>query len=245
MDHIKDALQVNGLAIKRSLASIRYLPIIWLVLFMTTVVTVLTNTLLSQFGLFNIPFVGGLIAYLIDVAMMSILAASLSSVIFGGNLTLQNFTAGWQRFINPIMATRFIFWLIEMAIGLVIEPLFRPIAILSMLLAYAIQIFKSPLLESIYIGGDAGQGVIYSIIDFLKNNFVQWIPIMVLFGFLSNILLGYITAGASLLSNWGLLIIFAGQSLLLAFTYIYKGHLYNILHDSNMRKRKFMGIFNE
>lgn len=238
MDYIKDALEVNKSALTRTIKSLKYFPAIVLAI-VVMVVGNMVGLVISAYLSQVVPsIVSGIILYIIDVITMSILMSCLYSVIVGSRLNVKNFTQGWQRYISPLMATRFIFWIIEMVIGMV--PVFGPI---SYILSIALSVLMSPMLETVYIDGESGVNALMSIINFLKDNVVQWIPVAVVIGFLFTILNSYIGLGILFLYDIKLLLTMVASMFALAFVYIYKGHLYDILHDSSMRKRKFQGVF--
>lgn len=242
MDHIKDAINVNMLALKRTIGSANYFPIVVVILIFTMVVDMLATLLFGMLAqVISFPFLWGVLRYLVDVATLSLLMVALSKVLSKRSLDMRNFTDDWQRFMSPLMNTRFIFWLIEIVLSMLSGALGQ-IPYLLLILGIAYNILVSPMLESIYIAGEQGQDALMFIIEFLKNNILQWLPVLVLFPLImsrielfswSNIL-----AGKDFSSLPRILILY----LLLAFVYIYKGHLFSILHNSSMRKRKFMGV---
>lgn len=241
MEHIKDAIQVNVRAFRRTIISLKYFPIIALILFFNMLVNLLANSVINIFSsAVNIPFLWGIVRYLVDVATLSLLMVALYRVMRGTRLDLSNFTQDWQTFMNPLMATRFIFWLIEMVIIFTSRSAFGTIPFMPLILAYAYQILLSPMLETIYIGDEQGQDAIYSIVEFLKNNFLQWIPVTIAFSMIMVQISKYSFMDILNSGSLQFIPILLIYYLMMAFVYIYKGHLYSILHNSSMRKRKFM-----
>lgn len=241
MDYIKDTIEVNAQAFKRTFSSAKYYPIVAIILIFNMLINFIANSVISMFSLaINIPFLWGIVSYLVDVATLSLLMVALYRVIRGSRLDLTNFTQDWQTFMNPLMATRFIFWLIEMVVIYVSRSAFGTIPYLPIILLYAYQILTSPMLETIYIGGEQGQGALYSIIDFLKSNFLQWIPVTVAFSIIMVQITKYSFIDIFTGANLRFLPVVIIYYLLMAFVYIYKGHLYSILDNSSMRKRQFM-----
>ncbi|MDO5026989.1 MAG: hypothetical protein Q4E50_04050 [Tissierellia bacterium] len=241
MDYIKDILYVNGLAFKRTLDSRKYFLIIGVILVFNFFITAAVNRAIAVLiPLFNIPFLWGIVRYLVNVATLSLLMVALSKVLRKQVLNFNNFTHDWQTFINPLMSTMFIFWLIEMLMDLFMESGVSSIPGLSIALTYAYQILESPLLETVYIEGESGQTALFSILDFLKKNYLQWIPIIIVFPILRLYMSRISFASGFGLDFLSLLPMIIVWILLTAFIYIYKGHLYEILSQSSMRKRKFM-----
>lgn len=242
MENLNDALNVNKIALKRSFKSIKYLPIIILVLLISGVVNFVANYFLTRMSLIiSIPFVYGIASYIVEVATLSLLVSCLSSVIRGSKLSLKNFTDDWQRYISPIMSIKFIIWLIEMALEMIMGG--QTSYMFIIIATVVIGILESPMLETIYIANEYSTSAFYSILDFLKRNLIQWLPVMiftVLIYMLSSRFVNFFDLQSLTSVN---VVKFIISQVLFAFLYIYKGHLYSILNNSSVRKRKFMGVF--
>jgi len=242
MENFSDAINVNRIALTRSFKSIKYLPIITFVLLISGVVNFVANYFLTSLSMIiNIPFVYGIASYIVEVATLSLLVSCLSSVIRGSKLTLKNFMDDWQRYISPIMSIKFIIWLIEMAMDMVIGGI-NPI-LSYIVIVLVIAILESPMLETIYIGNEYGTSGFYSILDFLKNNIIQWLPVIVFTVLIYMLSTRFIDIFSLKSLSTTLIARFVISQILLAFLYIYKGHLFSILNNSSVRKRKFMGVF--
>lgn len=241
MKYIKDTIDVNIEAFKKTISSAKYYPIIAIILVFNMIVNFVANSVIGLFAsAISIPFLWGIASYLVDVATLSLLMVALYRVIRSSRLDLSNFTQDWQTFMNPLMATRFIFWLIEMVIVFISRSAFGTIPYLPIILAFLYQILTSPMLETIYIAGEQGQDALFSIIDFLKRNFLQWILVTVAFSLIMVNVSRYSFINIFSSEGFKYLPILIIYYLLMAFVYIYKGHLFSILHNSSMRKRKFM-----
>lgn len=239
MDYIKDAIEVNKSALKKTIKSIKYLPIISLAIIIIVLAQGLGNVLVNYVSnIIPSRFLVEIILYIIEVITLSILMSSLYAVIIGSRLTVKNFTDGWQRYIGPLMATRFIFWLIEYALGLLMIS--GPLIIV---LSFIYTIFISNMLETIYIDGQSGTNAVVSMVNFLKDNLIQWLPVAII----TSIFMTYLNKRTRLLfvAIFDLKLLIPGiiSIFVIAFIFIYKGHLYDILNDSSMRKRKFQGVF--
>lgn len=242
MDYIKDAITVNSKAFRKTLESYKYFPIIIVILLFVMIVNLVANSLLTlASAAIPVPYIWGIVSYVVDVATLSLLMVGLSKVMNRSNLTLDNFTNDWQRFMGPLMNTRFVFWLIELVIFFIQGSPLATIPFLGMAVLIIYQILSSPMLETIYIGGEQGQEALFSIIEFLKNNFLQWIPVTIAFSYLMMRISSYSNMNLLFNFNFNSLLKVAGAYILMSFVYIYKGHLYSILHNSSVRKRKFMG----
>ncbi len=241
MDYIKDALYVNRQALERTFESKKYFPIVVVILLFNMVINLVANYIISLFSsALTIPFLWGIVRYLVNVATLSLLVVALYKVMRKDRLSLDNFTDDWQVFINPLMSTMFIFWLIEMVISMITGPIQASFPLLSIILIYAYEIFTSPMLETVYIEGEQGERALFSIIDFLKVNFIQWIPVTVFFSLIMVQISRYSNIFAISIDNLASLPMLIIYHLLMAFIYIYKGHLYTILSGSSMRRRQFM-----
>lgn len=243
MEDFKDAVEVNKLAFSRTVKSIKYYPMIVLVLIITNLINYLAGLLFYKLSLVvQLPYLIGVLRYLVDVATLSLLMSCLYSVIIGGNLNLKNFTDGWNRYMSPLMSIKFIFWLIEMAVTTIFGPLLSNF-MSTLLLGVVLGVMESPLLEAVYIGEESGTSGFMSILDFLKNNVLQWIIVSILFTIVTIVLGMGATSPVLLSLDLKVIIKYLLGYIVLAFIYIYKGHLYSILYNSSVRKRKFMGVF--
>lgn len=240
MDILQDALQVNKEALSKTIKSLKYFPIIMLVLLISMVLKLGSNILTPYvLRVIQSGYLIGFIGYIVDVMSQSLLVSCLYSVVMGDKLTFKNFLNDWSRFISPIMSVRFLFWIIEMAISLLTPGM----TMLAPIIAFALYFIKTPMLETIYIGQEVGTQAMVEIFDFLKRNFLQWLPIAII---TALVLVQTSVAGHMLLSifnNPRLLLTVIVSLFILAFVYIYKGHLYKILYRSNIRSRKFQGAF--
>lgn len=245
MDQLKDALQVNKLAFKRTVNSLSYLPILTLVVLFGMLVNSLAGLLIGLVGsVINLSIVLGILEYLVNVCVLSLTMACLNNIMTGSRLSFNGIKSSWSMYIGPLMNTMFIFWLVELAF----ETLFRPLkssASLVLVFGLIIQILESPMLESVYIANESGTNAFMSILNFLKDNMLQWVFIMLLFAgaqlYISETF-GYMTILQLSLVPIIQMLIF---SLIMSFIYIYKGQLYKILYNSSIRKRKFMGVFDD
>lgn len=234
-DLIKDIINVNILAGKRTLSSIKNLPFIVLSL----AIYFLARYFISMLGLYissiiNISFIIGIFNYLVEVIGMSLVMSVLYSVIVGDRLDIKNFSRGWKNFIVPLINTRFIIFIAELLIGRIIT--YSPL--LLMLWSIILNIFLSLMLETIYIGRYEGLSAIVDIFEFLKSNFLQWLPVLIVF-YILNISTNTIFASLFGQNIVKLLV----QLVLISLLYLYKGYLYSILYNSSVRKRKFQGVF--
>lgn len=245
MDQLKDTLQVNKLAFNRTIKSLSYLPILTLVVLFGMLVNSLAGLLLGLLAsAINLSFVFGILEYLVNVCILSLTMACLNNIMTGSRISFNGIKSSWSMYISPLMNTMFIFWLVELAFEALFKPLYANRS-LALVFGLIIQILESPMLESVYIANESGTNALMSILNFLKDNMLQWVFIMLLFAgaqlYVSETI-GYLTILQLGIVPIIQMLIF---SLIISFIYIYKGQLYKILYNSSIRKRKFMGVFDD
>lgn len=232
---IKDALYVNKIAAKRTFSSFKYIPFVVISL----AIYYLGQYLMSYLNVYllriiRIPYLIGIFNYIVEIAGMSLVMSVLYSVIVGDRLNVKNFASGWKTFIGPLINTRFIIFLAELLLGRVFATSYSLLLVWNILLA----IILSPMLETIYIGRNQGIDAIMDMFAFIKTNFLQWLPVLIVFSLLNT------SSSLMTINTFGNNILYILLDIvLLSITYIYKGHLYSILYNSSVRKRKFQGVF--
>ena len=112
--------------------------------------------------------------------------------------------------------------------------------IIIVIFAYANLVIQSTIYEQTYIARQSGINAIVDSLKFIINNILYWILPMLAFVLINRT---FEVFSILSLSSIDIVIRALVQGLMLAFIYLYKGHLFNILYSSSRRKREFEGMF--
>lgn len=248
----EDLKAVYKKGFKNTIGTIKKVPLsIFLVLFYFILLGIF-ESLTSFFG--N----GMLVGLLIPVGYSLILSSyfeMLSDVITFGRIILRSFKNSFMRQFESIYSVFFFLFIINYVLRISFTN-----SDFILVINIFLSILFSSISESIYLEGYTGISCFKDSVNFIKENYLQWlIPFITI-----KFLIGYFFYGqfdlifrenpmfshfvsplnvAYFLVNdftKGLkLILFL---IILGFFAIFRGHLYKILHGSSIRKRKFEGL---
>lgn len=239
MNLINDVINVNKHALKKSMAKIVFVPILAILLILMNVGESLILNILSV-GRGSTGFILGFVRYAVRVVFMSAIINILSDIVIYDRFRTENMIYGYKTWFSQVSSAYFYIVLAEWLFIFVGNQ-----GVINIIVYFALLIIMSVFYESIYIGNSYGGNVFYDIFNFLKNNTAQWIIILLLFLELQyrfDVLMRYFSF--ELLLNTPLYTInLIVVSLLLAFSFIFKGNLFYTLNGSSMRKREFQGSF--
>lgn len=224
-DRFKDFLEVTSKAFKESFSKFNKIYVAFFVFLIRAIF--LNSRVTSMVGG---GFIGGLINYFLEVALLCFVAQSMRSVVVYGNTGKKSIWNSINNFWQPMLSTFFYFYLIEMLIGLL--PGFADD---KLFLYVGFNFLMSALLEEVYINGNAGTDALKKSTKFVCDNFLTY-------GVFSLICL-IIIIKLSLNGSVG----FTSQAmyiLLIAIIdlifYLIRGHLFKYLDKHSYRQRKFM-----
>ncbi len=237
MEYLQDAIEVNKEALKKTFKQLKFVPILSIILIVMNLAQNFTLGLLMT-NLSGVNFLLGFVRYFIRVLFMSAIIAILSDIVLYNRFSLNRVFEGYVEFFNQVSATLFVFVILDYISYFVITS--TQIALLITVYNIAIFIMMSVVYEQIYIAGRSGVDVFYKTFEFLKENILQWILVLVLFVYLQTAVNTNLVISSIDIKRLISTLIY---SILLAFVFIYKGHLFNILYASSVRKRKFMRKF--
>lgn len=231
MEYIKDLVSVMGDGARKTINSIRFLP---LLILLQALVSVLHYFV---FGLFVIRggLFGGILAALLRAALWSVYLYGLYHAVHGYKFGAQDLRAGTGAFFRDVYIAAFVLWIVQMLIGMIRIPY----------AGYLLLLVFSALPETIYLGRYAGFDNIRDSFEFLRENGYIWIPLTILM----ILLLERVSIGVSLIFPWfsglipNFLILFIIHSVLFGLFALFRGQLFRILYGSSIRKRRFMGKF--
>lgn len=250
MDIIKDFVLINSQVVKKSLHSLKNNMLIIL----TGIVYILINVIII--GLVLTIFQGvlsifaGIALAILSAALISNYLYLLYNVINYDRITFQDFKDGFTYFLRKVYTIFFFAWIGSFLLELVIGALGIDYELVNLIVTISILILLNPLPETLYLKVlDPMDSIMYSI-DFMKENWINWlIPNVVLYGILyyltGNIITGIFTTHLSSsfsLAPIGIIKYLIGQ-ILFSFTMIYRGHLFKLLSTSTRRKRMYMNKF--
>lgn len=237
MELLKDTLKVNKDAFFKTLENIKFLPILSIIFIVFRIVESFVLSLLSGFN-FGSTLILGFARAAVSIAFMSAIISILSDIVIYNRFNFKNFFDRFGEYFTPVANTYLFIFLLEYVVNAIESQINSYILII--VIAIAIQIILSPIYEKIYIGNVSGFDAITESANFITTNIIQWLPIMVIFVYLQiNFNLSYAIVEMDL--KYILITFILG--VVLAFTYLYKGHLFSILNGSSLRKRQFQGKF--
>ncbi len=241
MRYIKDFFYVQKRTFKNMLSSMKYLPVLVVMLIASQLIM---NVLYGIIRTLNISgYLSSLIIYLVEIFIISFLLNALYTIIKSSNLFINFIRDDSNQFVLKIIQIGFIFYLGQMILNIfILNPVVvRGINILSLILL----ILFSALPETIYLEDyNAGNTVQYAI-KFLYNNIYNWlIPNLIFYILIYK--LGYLT-----IFPFDIKVTYSANNILsllmylilVSFIFLYRGHLFQILSNSNIRKREFQNKF--
>lgn len=246
MNYLDDIVNVNKKAFREAMGKIKKnpvsicLPMIFSILFF--------GVDKFKFIFYQLGFIGGFIMPLIYAMLMSVLYDLLSNLIYYDKLSFNNLQRSVKNYFGSIYSVYFILILVGYFL-----PAINNVT-LQIIIWLIIYVVFNPMSETIYIKDQSYTSAYAYCVDFMKENFLQWIiPLIIsfagmyLFGGLQfiadnavlNIPLGVEFAGFD--SSY--ILKFIVFELIAGIYIIYRACLFKILSTSTMRKRLYMGGF--
>ncbi len=188
----------------------------------------------------------GIVLAIVSSAMISNYLYLLFNIINYNKISLQDFKDGFGYFLRKIYTIFFFAWIASYALSLVQGILQLNLIVINLIAMVFVLILLNPLPEALYQKSlDSMGSIIYSI-DFMKENWLNWLIPNVIFYIIlymvtGNVILGLFTRNISFGLN-NMIFYLLGQAMF-AFTMIYRGHLFKLLSTSTRRKRMFMNKF--
>lgn len=234
---LQDFINVNKRAFNKTLNNIKHVPILALVLFLSNIAMTFIMSLLSSSNQAS-DFILGFIRYIVSVAFASLLVTILEDIVFYNRFSVDNLKEGFSKYLSPLMNTYFYLAIANIILSNLAFTLKMPIILIFSI--YANLVIQSTIYEQTYIARQSGIDAIVNSVKFIINNILYWILPLVVFLLVSR---AFDVYSVYSLSSIELVISALIKGLILAFIYLYKGHLFNILYSSSRRKREFEGMF--
>ena len=175
-------------------------------------------------------FIGGLINYFLEVALLCFVAQSMRSVVVYGNTGKKSIGNSINNFWQPMLSTFFYCYLIEMVINLL--PGYTDI---KLFLYVAFHFLMSALLEEVYINGNAGTDALKKSGKFVCDNILTY----GIFSLICLIIIAKLNLNGSVGFTSKAMYILLIAIIDLIF-YLVRGHLFKYLDKHSYRQRKFM-----
>ncbi|MBC8591258.1 hypothetical protein [Wansuia hejianensis] len=250
MDLLKDLIYVNKTAGTKTIKS---LTKNWLIIFTGIVYTILN---LVVFSIINRLFVGplfilsGMVVAIITSSLISNYLYLLFNIINYDRITLQDFKDGFGAFLWKIYGVLFIAYIGSLLLSIISPILGDMIIVLNFIIYISILVLLNPLPETIYIKSYSPWESISYAVEFMQENWLNWLIPNLGFNILLYLLTGDLLTDVfnthlffnALLNPRAIILYLLGQ-IIFSFMMIYRGHLYKILSTSTRRKRMFMNKF--
>lgn len=197
------------------------------------------NSSLSFFAM-----LGGFVAYIILILEKSIYARALNDITLTDKISYKNFSYNFGNYFYNIMNTYFIIYVVKFITNLFIYNLINlnnEIIFYSSLILFIVEnIILSPIFETTYIENIGGISAFRRAIDFMKENWIQWLVLNI--PYLMMLYVGTMYSSTTIGMNMLLKIL---MYVVPPIYLIFRGKLYYILVNSNKRKRKFMNEYHK
>ncbi len=251
MEILNDFLIINKQVLKKTIKSIR---VNWIIIF-----TGIAYTLISIFAFFIFGiFFQGILRILSGIAIAIFTASLISNylyllfkVINFNKLRLDDFKDGFKVFTRKVYTILFFAYIGSYFLNFVQGILGFNAIILNLLITLSVLVLLNPLPETIYLKSyDPMDSITYAV-DFMKENWLNWlIPNLVLYigififtgRIITSIFTTHLMYYSSIFNIFNLGSYLIGQ-VIFSFTMIYRGHLFKLLSTSTRRKRMFMSKF--
>lgn len=250
MNILKDFLNINKQTFKQTMSSLKNN---WIIIFSGIVYIILNMFVIILINTFFRGFLGilaGLAIAIVSASLISNYLYLLYNVINYDSLKLQDFKDGFTYFLRKVYIVFFYGWIGSILISLLTGILGPNAYILNLLVSISIFILLNPLPETLYLKVlNPMDSIMYSI-DFMKENWVNWlipniIMLVVLYLLTGKAVTGIFTTHISYIASFGIVDIvkYLVAQALFSFVMIYRGHLYKLLSTSTRRKRMYMNKF--
>ncbi|WP_297280975.1 hypothetical protein [uncultured Anaerococcus sp.] len=229
-DRLKDFLEVYSKAFKESFSKINKVYVAFIV--------ILIRAFFENYrfiGMFGGNMLEGLVNYFLDAALLSFVIQALKSFVVYGNSGKKSIGNSLTNFWQPVLATIFYVYLVEMVLRLIGTGMpYNIYAILLFLFKFAM----SALVEEIYINGKTGFEALKQSAKFVCDNILTYGLFTFIFIFIEFYINYVYTYSLPMGLNRAGYVLILG--LIETFFYVIRGHLFKYLDHHSYRQRKFM-----
>jgi len=221
VDWLTDTLRLYGRVLAKAAALtqrnwwLAFVPVAYVIAFG------FAGILLAPLGI-----VGGLIAYVVWVALLGSWLALAEQVIRYGRVRTADVGSTFGSYISDLLTMFFMLWLLQYARQM------APSALLQILIGLAMFVFFNAVPELIYLGRRSGVELLAESYRFIGENWIEWFP--------PNVLLAILVAAAFDVpaGPFGVIRAFV-LGLMLAYATFARGLLFLELTTSSRRAREF------
>lgn len=250
MDYLKDFVYVNKDSLKKTMVSLKEN---WLIIFTGLLYTFLNIIVYKIIGTL---FVGPL--YIISGFILAIVSSSLISNYFNllyniinyNRFSLEDFKSGFTPFLWKIYGVFFIAYLGQLLLSLLNNILGAGAVLLNLVIMITVVVLFNPLPEIIYLKSKNPAESIMDSIEFMKENWLNWMVSNIVLFIILYFVTGYLQFGIfnthisfNMIFTLKNIVIYILGQIIFSFTMIYRGYLFKLLNGSTRRKRMFMNKF--
>ncbi|MBC7087695.1 MAG: hypothetical protein H5T96_04285 [Tissierellales bacterium] len=246
MDIIKDLLEVNKSSLLKSIKSIKSHWEALLIIFVYAIMTQIITSIVSRILVGSLSIISGFLIVLIEAAIVSSLLFVLKDIVLYNRFRWKSVIDGLNYYLWKVYGVLFILFVVNLILSLFYNVIGSAAFIINTLFQLFILIMLNPLPEIIYLKNyDPRDSLTYSI-EFIRENFLNWIIPNIIFGlilFAINSAIDVTFFPFNLAFLMPLLLKNIFLSIIISFAMIYRGHLFYLLSTSTRRKRQYMNKF--
>ncbi|MDO4595016.1 MAG: hypothetical protein Q4B52_06505 [Tissierellia bacterium] len=235
MNRFKDLVIVTKEAILNTIFSLKNSYMLLLLIAIMTVFEFLRNIIGGN-------MIISIIGYLISIAILSLVAGVLDSIINYNSSGKNTLKESYRRYFSPLINVMFIIYLVQYLLYMVLQ-MANLNYIYTLIFIVAFKILISPALEMVYIRGYYGYGILFECFNFIAENILTWIPYALVFSIFDYILLKKISFLYAMTNFNTSLVYVLILTLFRLFIYLFKGYLFKELSENSYRKRMFKRSF--
>ena len=249
MDLLKDFKYVSEHSLKKTVESLKKNFLIIFTGLVYGIITIGVGSVVSFIFRGPLSIISGFISYFIQSAIISNYLYLLFNIINYNRFNLNDFKQGFMAFLWKVYGVFFNIYIGRLLLS-VLGVLGSAAVFLNMIIGLVALIVLNALPESIYLKSYSPADTLMYALEFMKENWLNWlIPNVILIGLIyvvtGSILTGLISTSVGFgfgLSLRSILLYVIGQ-VIFSFMMIYRGHLFKVLSTSTRRKRMFMNKF--
>lgn len=250
MDILKDFIYVNKTA---GINGLKGLKRNWIIIFTGIVYSILNLVIFNIVGRAltgPLSLLFGFIAVIISSSFISNYLYLLSNIVNYNRVSLQDFKDGFGHYLGKIYGVFFIGYIINLLLSFITPILGNLVEVLNIIIYFGVLVLLNPLPETIYLKHYRPWESILYTIEFVQENWLNWLIPNVILVFLLYLITGNIVTDLFsthlsfnyVFDPYNITLYLIGQ-LVFSFMMIFRGNLYKILSTSTRRKRKFMNKF--
>ncbi|MGN9164661.1 hypothetical protein ACTNDY_05160 [Tissierellaceae bacterium HCP3S3_D8] len=250
MDIFKDIIYINKQTAQKTYKSfIKNWPIVFAGI-IYAILNPLIYSLIGSIFVGPLYIVAGMVMAIVSSAFISNFLYLLYNVINYDRITFQDFKDGFTYFIWKIYGVLFIGYLANLLLGILYNALGDMALILNIIWYLILLVIMNSLPETIYLKAYSPWDSILKAVEFMQENWFNWLLPNIIFYILLYVTSGAILAGVfnthisfNMSMTVGSISIYLLGQTLFSIIMIYRGHLYKLLSNSTRRKRMFMNKF--